>query len=117
MSLQHHRVALEQLVIRNGAQALLGPLDLSVAPGECVGLVGESGSGKSLTALTLPVIANFAADAAMAVVVQALDRRGVHPLTLQRALTVGERADDVRVETALRSGQGTRTDLHHEAAR
>ena len=53
MSLQHHRVALEQLVIRNGAQALLGPLDLSVAPGECVGLVGESGSGKSLTALTL----------------------------------------------------------------
>ncbi|MBS4100167.1 AAA domain-containing protein [Tsukamurella paurometabola] len=38
------------------------------------------------------------ADAAMSVVVQALDRRGVRPLTLQRALTVGERADDGSVE-------------------
>ncbi|RDH11680.1 AAA domain-containing protein [Tsukamurella pulmonis] len=38
------------------------------------------------------------ADAAMSVVVQALNRRGVHPLTLQRALTVGERADDGSVE-------------------
>ncbi|KXO97774.1 AAA domain-containing protein [Tsukamurella pseudospumae] len=38
------------------------------------------------------------ADAAMAVVLKSLDRRGVHPLTLQRALTVGERASDGSVE-------------------
>ncbi len=38
------------------------------------------------------------ADAAMSVVIKALDRRGVQPLTLQRALTVGERADDGSVE-------------------
>ncbi|ADG77935.1 AAA domain-containing protein [Tsukamurella paurometabola] len=37
-------------------------------------------------------------DAAMAVVLQALDRRGVQPLTLQRALTVGEKATDGSVE-------------------
>ncbi|WP_019203782.1 AAA domain-containing protein [Tsukamurella sp. 1534] len=38
------------------------------------------------------------ADAAMSVVLRALDRRGVRPLTLQRSLTVGERADDGDVE-------------------
>ncbi|CAM3820548.1 AAA domain-containing protein [Tsukamurella strandjordii] len=37
-------------------------------------------------------------DAAMSVVLQALDRRGVQPLTLQRALTVGEKATDGTVE-------------------
>jgi hypothetical protein len=38
------------------------------------------------------------ADAAMSVVLAALDRRGVQPLTLQRALTVGEKAADGTVE-------------------
>ncbi|GAB3135753.1 hypothetical protein GCM10027289_29960 [Tsukamurella serpentis] len=38
------------------------------------------------------------ADAAMSVVLKGLDRRGVAPMTLQRALTVGERADDGSVE-------------------
>jgi ABC-type glutathione transport system ATPase component len=33
--------------------ALLGPVSLQCAAGECLGLVGESGSGKSLTALSL----------------------------------------------------------------
>ena len=32
---------------------LLGPLDLQLHAGECVGLIGESGSGKSLTVLAL----------------------------------------------------------------
>lgn len=35
------------------ARALLGPLDLELHTGECLGLVGESGSGKSLTTLAL----------------------------------------------------------------
>jgi peptide/nickel transport system ATP-binding protein len=35
------------------SRRLLGPLDLSVHPGQCLGVVGESGSGKSLTALAL----------------------------------------------------------------
>ena len=46
-------LALEGLRVRAGERALLGPLDLALAAGECVGLVGESGSGKSLTALAL----------------------------------------------------------------
>jgi peptide/nickel transport system ATP-binding protein len=32
---------------------LIGPLDLEVNEGDCLGLIGESGSGKSLTALAL----------------------------------------------------------------
>ena len=36
-----------------GPRALLGPLDLQLRAGECLGVVGESGSGKSLTALAL----------------------------------------------------------------
>jgi ABC-type glutathione transport system ATPase component len=34
-------------------RALLGPLDLALRAGECLGLVGESGSGKSLSTLSL----------------------------------------------------------------
>ncbi|QWP77303.1 ABC transporter ATP-binding protein [Lysobacter sp. K5869] len=34
-------------------RALLGPLDLQLHAGQCLGVVGESGSGKSLTALSL----------------------------------------------------------------
>ncbi|WP_064746047.1 dipeptide ABC transporter ATP-binding protein [Lysobacter antibioticus] len=36
-----------------GARALLGPVDLELHAGQCLGVVGESGSGKSLTALSL----------------------------------------------------------------
>lgn len=36
-----------------GGEALVGPLDLSVAPGECLAIVGESGAGKSLTVRAL----------------------------------------------------------------
>ncbi len=44
---------LRQLEVHVGARRLLGPLDLELVPGQCLGVVGESGSGKSLTALSL----------------------------------------------------------------
>ncbi len=46
-------LALRQLLVHAGTRRLLGPLDLELAPGRCLGVVGESGSGKSLTALAL----------------------------------------------------------------
>jgi peptide/nickel transport system ATP-binding protein len=48
MSLQ-----LRQLDVYAGTRKLLGPLNLDLHPGQCLGVVGESGSGKSLTALSL----------------------------------------------------------------
>ncbi|MDQ3288975.1 MAG: ABC transporter ATP-binding protein [Pseudomonadota bacterium] len=41
------------LQVHVGSTRLLGPLDLALRAGECVGLVGESGSGKSLCALAM----------------------------------------------------------------
>ncbi len=46
-------VVLRQLEVHIGARRLLGPLDLDLLPGRCLGVVGESGSGKSLTAMAL----------------------------------------------------------------
>ncbi|MBP6596268.1 MAG: ABC transporter ATP-binding protein [Arenimonas sp.] len=45
--------ALRGLQVHAGTACLLGPLDLDLAAGDCLGLVGESGSGKSLTVLSL----------------------------------------------------------------
>ncbi|PZO09812.1 MAG: glutathione ABC transporter ATP-binding protein [Lysobacteraceae bacterium] len=47
------RLTLDGLQVRVGERALLGPIDLDLRAGECLGLVGESGSGKSLTVLSL----------------------------------------------------------------
>jgi peptide/nickel transport system ATP-binding protein len=47
------RVVLRGLQVSAGERRLLGPVDLDIAPGQCLGLVGESGSGKSLTVLSL----------------------------------------------------------------
>ena len=44
---------LRGLQVAHLQRRLLGPLDLELRAGECVGLVGESGSGKSLSALAL----------------------------------------------------------------
>lgn len=46
-------LSLRALQVHAGARRLLGPLDLSLDAGRCLGVVGESGSGKSLTALSL----------------------------------------------------------------
>ena len=48
-------LAIDSLSVRVAGSdaALLGPLEFSLAAGECLGLIGESGSGKSLTALSL----------------------------------------------------------------
>ncbi|KFN45871.1 ATP-binding cassette domain-containing protein [Arenimonas metalli] len=41
------------LEVSTGPRRLLGPLDLDLHAGDCLGLVGESGSGKSLTVMSL----------------------------------------------------------------
>jgi len=46
-------VMLDGLRVRAGTAPLLGPVDLRLQAGRCLGVVGESGSGKSLTALAL----------------------------------------------------------------
>ena len=46
-------LSLHGLQVHAGARRLLGPLDLSLQSGQCLGLVGESGSGKSLSIAAL----------------------------------------------------------------
>src|SRR5262249_29661050 len=44
---------IERLKLAIGENPILNGVDLSIAPGEVMGLVGESGSGKSMTALSV----------------------------------------------------------------
>jgi ABC-type glutathione transport system ATPase component len=51
--LELHGLQVEAAERGRAPRALLGPLDLELQAGQCLGVVGESGSGKSLTALSL----------------------------------------------------------------
>ena len=51
--LELHGLRVEAAERGRAPRALLGPLDLELQAGQCLGVVGESGSGKSLTALAL----------------------------------------------------------------
>ncbi|SPF81713.1 dipeptide/oligopeptide/nickel ABC transporter permease/ATP-binding protein [Pseudoprimorskyibacter insulae] len=42
-----------QFHVKNRIYRAVGGVDLTVEPGECLGLIGESGSGKSVTALSI----------------------------------------------------------------
>ena len=50
-------LSIEKLRLKIGNQLILNDLDMSIAPGEVMGLVGESGSGKSMTALAVMQLA------------------------------------------------------------
>jgi len=54
---------IRDLALKIGDHPILKGVDLSIAPGETMGLVGESGSGKSMTALTVMRLLPFAAQA------------------------------------------------------
>ena len=47
------RIAALEITAPGRDLPLLGPLDLQLQAGQCLGLIGESGSGKSLTVLSL----------------------------------------------------------------
>ncbi|CAN7477973.1 ABC transporter ATP-binding protein [Mesorhizobium sp. LjNodule214] len=64
---------IENLSLAIGDTPILKGVDLSVAPGEVMGLVGESGSGKSMTALTVMQLLPFAARATGRVTFDGID--------------------------------------------
>jgi len=64
---------IEKLSLTIGATPILRGVDLSVAPGEIMGLVGESGSGKSMTALTAMRLLPHAARASGRVTFDGID--------------------------------------------
>jgi peptide/nickel transport system ATP-binding protein len=64
---------IEGLSVEIGGASILKGIDLSIAPGEVMGLAGESGSGKSMTALTVMRLLPHAARAAGRVVFNGID--------------------------------------------
>jgi peptide/nickel transport system ATP-binding protein len=73
-----------------GTTPILKGIDLSIAPGEVMGLVGESGSGKSMTALTVMQLLPATARASGSVVFD-----GKEILTASEAEMNALRGDDV----------------------
>ncbi|MCF6126813.1 ABC transporter ATP-binding protein [Mesorhizobium sp. M7A.F.Ca.CA.001.07.2.1] len=64
---------IENLSLTIGDTQILKGMELSVAPGEVMGLVGESGSGKSMTALTVMQLLPHAARATGRVTFDGID--------------------------------------------
>ncbi|SJM33853.1 ABC transporter ATP-binding protein [Mesorhizobium delmotii] len=64
---------IQRLSLSIGDTPILRDIELSVAPGEVMGLVGESGSGKSITALTVMRLLPWAARATGRVVFDGID--------------------------------------------
>ncbi|MBZ9773169.1 ABC transporter ATP-binding protein [Mesorhizobium sp. CO1-1-8] len=64
---------IENLSLTIGDTQILKGMELSVAPGEVMGLVGESGSGKSMTALTVMQLLPHAARATGCVTFDGID--------------------------------------------
>ncbi|QKD03410.1 ABC transporter ATP-binding protein [Mesorhizobium loti] len=64
---------IENLSLTIGGTQILKNMELSVAPGEVMGLVGESGSGKSMTALTVMRLLPYAARATGRVTFDGID--------------------------------------------
>ncbi|TIM39796.1 MAG: ABC transporter ATP-binding protein [Mesorhizobium sp.] len=64
---------IERLSLTIGDTPILRDVELSVAPGEVMGLVGESGSGKSITALTVMRLLPWAARASGRVAFEGID--------------------------------------------
>ncbi|MER8729589.1 dipeptide ABC transporter ATP-binding protein [Mesorhizobium sp. M1227] len=64
---------IEKLSLAIGGTPILRDIELSVAPGEVMGLVGESGSGKSMTALTVMQLLPWAARATGRVTFDGID--------------------------------------------
>ncbi|RWN69878.1 MAG: ABC transporter ATP-binding protein [Mesorhizobium sp.] len=64
---------IEKLSLSIGNTPILRDVELSVAPGEVMGLVGESGSGKSITALTVMQLLPWAARATGRVIFDGID--------------------------------------------
>ncbi|MER9728409.1 MULTISPECIES: dipeptide ABC transporter ATP-binding protein [unclassified Mesorhizobium] len=64
---------IENLSLAIGDTPILKGVELSVAPGEVMGLVGESGSGKSMTALTIMQLLPHAARATGRVTFDGID--------------------------------------------
>ncbi|TIO33597.1 ABC transporter ATP-binding protein [Mesorhizobium sp.] len=64
---------IENLSLSIGDTPILRDVELSVAPGEVMGLVGESGSGKSITALTVMQLLPWAARATGRVTFDGID--------------------------------------------
>ncbi|RWM88466.1 MAG: ABC transporter ATP-binding protein [Mesorhizobium sp.] len=64
---------IEKLSLTIGDTPILSDVELSVAPGEVMGLVGESGSGKSITALTVMRLLPWAARASGRIAFDGID--------------------------------------------
>ena len=72
-------LAVSGLTVRLAAGTVLRGVDLSIRPGEALGLVGESGSGKSMTAKAIARLLPAGAQTEGSVIFNGQDVRGLSP--------------------------------------